>query len=153
MPMFRTEIEDGSSFLAFIFQQLGVWLVFAFWGAIGSGWLARLNGLGPAANSLEALGNVTAGLVPAFFVGRLVQAKLAHFAYSGRWLWLLPGALLAALLVSAALNARLSEDLADFLYPPNEPEAFWAVVFGLYPTMGCVGYSFGIWFQARRSSS
>jgi len=153
MSMFQTEIEEGSSFLAFFLQQVGVCVASVFWGAISAEWLAHLSGLGPAGSLTEAVGNIASGLGLAFLFGRLLRSRLPHFTYSGRWVWLLPGTLLAAGLLSSAFHSRLERDLPDLLFPPNDGEELWAVVLFLYPTLGCIGYSLGTRFQGRRSNS
>ena len=99
---------------------------------------------------METTGNIVAGLGFGFVLGRLTRTKLLHSADSGRWACLLPTVLFAPALVSSALHPNLRHDLAELFFPP-EGEDLWAVVFFSYPTLGCTGYSLGIWFQSRRT--
>ncbi len=151
--MFQTEIQGDSSFLAFFLQEVGMVLSSALWGALCGNVLAHLTGPSPAGRLVEALGTIALGLTPTFLVGVLFGSRFPHFAYSGRWVWLLPTALFLIALLSSALDSMLGQELSDLLFPPDDPEAMWALAFLSYPTLGCIGYSLGICFYSRTKNS
>lgn len=148
--MFQTDVDEGPSFPAFFLQQLAVCVAGVIWGAVSGECLAQLNGLGSVGAVVEAAGNITSALGAAFILGRMARSKLPSFAYSGRWVWLLPSVLMAALFLSSAFSSRLGTDLLDLVSPPSEGESLWAVALMLYPTLGCVGYSLGVASRGRR---
>jgi hypothetical protein len=148
--MLTDEVKDGPSFLAFFFQQVGVCFAALIWGVVASEWLAHVAALSPVAELLEATANIAAGIGPPFFAGRLIRARFSYLGPSGRLIWILPTILMAGALFWSGFNLRLARDMSDLLYPPEGPEAYWAVAFFSYPTFGCAGYSLGVWFQGRR---
>jgi hypothetical protein len=148
--MFQAEVDEGPSFPAFLLQQLAVCAVGVIWGAVSGECLAQLNGPGRVRGVLEAAGNVASALGPAFLLGRLARSRFPKFACSGRWVWLLPSALMAAAVLSSAFESRLGTDLLEILSPPSEGESLWAIVLFLYPTLGCLGYSLGVAPRGRR---
>jgi hypothetical protein len=148
--MFQTEIEEGS-FVSFLFQQAAACVVSVVWALLVSVGLARLNEVGLIGKISEGVGNMAAALGPSFFIGRLVQTKSPRFAYSGRWIWLLPTSLFTAWLLAVGLHPTGWQYLATVFFPPNDAEEMWGVVFFTYPTFGCLGYSLGIWSRRRSS--
>ena len=147
--MFENEIDEGMSFPAFLLQQIGVFLAFVLWGGLGSGWIGSfplLRDGGP----LTAATNAAWGLIPAFFAGRWIRANDRWSAHSGGYIWLLPVGLLVWALISGAVHSTLARDFRDLLYPPHEDKLDGlVVVLFTVPTLGCIGYSVGIWFQGR----
>ena len=149
--MFQTEVDEDRSFLAFASQQFIVCIGSVVWGLITMSlpfWLSRFGVIG---HLLESLSIVVLAVAPSFFGGRLIGSKTPRIAASGRWVWLLPVALLAAALLSSVFNSRIERDLSELLFPPPEGEAWWAVWLFTYPTLACVGYSLGIEYGRRKA--
>jgi hypothetical protein len=149
--MFSTEVKPDGGLPTFILQQLAVCCASMLWAA-ATVWLPMgLSGMGGLGKMFEASGVVALAMGPAFLCGRAVKSKFPKFEYSGRWVWLLPSALLAAMLVSFAFSSRLEQNVAELFFPPPEGEAWWGVLIFTYPTLGCVGYSLGIGSEAERA--
>lgn len=139
--------------VSFASQQLGGWVGFVLWALLTVPlpfWLSRY---GPLGRAFEALSIATLTLGPAFLVGRGVQRWLPDIAVSGRWLWLVPSSFVSASLFSSLVHSTLGRDLVDLFYPPPEGEAWWAVLFFTYPTLGFIGYAVGIAFETVRDPS
>jgi len=140
--MFETEIQSDGSLIAFIVQQLAVCVGSVVWAAISAPLPYALAGMGVLGRTLETASIFALALGPAFLCGRLIRSKRRQFAYSGRWVWLLPTALLLVLLLSSP--SKLSRNLGELFFPPSEGEAWWAVLVFTYPTLGSLSYSFGV---------
>ncbi len=150
--MFGTEIKSDSGLPTFILQQLAVCVGSIVWAVI-TVWLPQgLSGVGFLGKVLEATCIVALALGPAFLCGRAVKSKFPKFEYSGRWVWLLPSALLAVMLLSFAFSSRLEDNVAELFFPPPGGGAWWGVLIFTYPTLGCVGYSLGIGSEAGRAA-
>lgn len=150
--MFETEIDEDFSFLAFFVQLLGVFIPFILWGQFGVDWMGSLP-LFRHGGLVTAAGNIVWGLTPGFFLGCWGRARDPRNVRPGGYIWLVPVGLMAWALASGALNSTLARDLRDMFYPVQENglDGFVVVLFTI-PTLGCVGYSFGIWFQGRYPS-
>jgi hypothetical protein len=142
--VFGTEIRKDGSFVAFVVQQVGVWIASVIWALITIEFPRWLSQFGPVANILEAATIITLAFGPAFLCARWVRATHPDFAFSGRWIWILPCVLLiASLLQSLRRPALLLRGFSAVLYPPPDGEQWWAVLLFTFPLLGCVGYSFG----------
>jgi hypothetical protein len=149
--MFSTEIKSDGGLPTFILQQFAVCLGSLLWAAVTIPLPGGLSGIGGLRKLFEAQCIVALALGPAFLCGRMVRSRLPSLAYSGRWVWVLPSALMAAALISSAFSSTLDDNVAGLLFPPPEGEAWWGVLIFTYPTLGCVGYSLGIASKAGRA--
>ena len=153
--MFETEIHEDRSVVAFLIQQLAVWIISVIWALITASLPVWLSQFGPVARMFGAASVIGLASAPAFFGGRLIQYSYPHFAVSGRWVWVVPSIFLLALLVVFVIYTHepLSRNLADLFSPRNDLGSVLAALFVTYPTLGCVGYSVGIRVEHRKRVS
>jgi hypothetical protein len=153
--VFETEVHEDRSVFAFGSQQVGIWIGSVVWAFITVSLPVWLSQFGPVARVVEAISVIVLAFGPAFFYGRLIQAKYPHFAGSGRWVWLLPCIFMSALLLVFMFHVHVSlgRDIWEFFSPPDDLGGVLAVLFVTYPTLGCAGYSCGIWAKSREMAS
>jgi len=147
--MFETEADQGGSFVSFLLQQLAVIfgsVVWAFTAELPS-WMSQFGAIGRV---FEALTIIVLGGVPAFVAGYTMRRRAPTLAYSGRWIWFLPSAVVVAILTFSLFHSGLQDDLLELFSPPPIGEAWWAVLLVTYPTLGCCGYSLGMAFPRER---
>jgi len=97
----------------------------------------------------ESLCLIAIAFLPFFFMGLFLHLHSPKNTRSGRWIWVLPFCFLLNPLVSTFRYGSLARVVKDFLAPPSNGEAWWAVAFGTYPFLGCLGYSLGVLVAAN----
>jgi hypothetical protein len=150
--MFQTEVDENRSFLAFALQQILVCVGSVVWGLITMSlpfWLSRFGVIG---RLLEGFSIVSLVAAPSFLAGRLIGSGIPRIGASGRWVWVLPSALIGIALLSSSFTSGIGRNISELFFPPPDGEAWWAVWFFTCPTIACVGYSFGIEYERRKSS-
>jgi hypothetical protein len=141
--MFETEIHEGS-FLSYVLQQASVCLGSVIWA------LLTIDHIPEGSSAREALYIVSLSFgVPLVFSSG-IWYRFQGPADAAKRVWILPSALLLAMLLSSLVHGQLGRDIPELLFPPpHEGEAWWAVLFATYPTLGCLGYSLGAYLGTR----
>lgn len=140
----------GPSFFPWLIQQFCVPLIMFFCLAAAEAVLWNLSpGAGPshfAADVWETIVAWAAG----FFLAILANRFLPRFAANGRFIWILPSALLIMLICHGLYLKNARQIFIGFFYPFNENEE--DLIFGLatLPTYACIAYSLGILFARSR---
>ncbi len=153
--MFDTEIESGPSILAWVIQQLAapllpMTLTLVAVGAVGDA--TRAAGYAIDYYAAPVVGGAfwVAPPILGYGLGTLVRRLAPSAARVGRWVWVIPVAVLVLACVGVALGHR--EDLLLLVWPRSGEEA-WGYVLVTGPTLAAVAYSLAmgqVWGRLRR---
>jgi hypothetical protein len=138
----------GRLFVAWGIQQVAVPVSILTLVLVASGPLEGLLHRGPDGApdpGLEDLVSTAVFWALGFVLALLVRRVLPSAATTGKWIWPLPTATVAAALASDL--ARFGpHEVVGYFYPKGEDG--WPAVLFVFPTYACVAYSIGM---ARRS--
>jgi hypothetical protein len=153
--MFETTIDKGPSAASWLAQQFGVPIISLLWALttaqVGDRIKAALGS--PAGDVVRvawyALFIWGSGLLLSLFVHRLIPRS----GTEGRWIWILPSLGFVTLFIDDLRHFPIRQVSADFFYPGDNGEGWWALVLATYPTAASIGYSLGMTYLNRRTDS
>ncbi|MBZ5610116.1 MAG: hypothetical protein LAP38_17785 [Acidobacteriia bacterium] len=149
--MFKTELSDDFSFMAWLSQQVGAVLVPVIWAMITADIPVSLGGL------TYPIGKVAAFIWNAVFVwgigfplALVVHRLLPRAASAGRWVWVLPTFFFLLTFIGDSVMSSLGHAFSNLFYTGSNGEGEWATALITYPTSECALYSLAMYLASRR---
>lgn len=143
---------SGPSFFPWLVQQIFVPLfVFLCLGATSAIPQSFSPGVFPPPRLAEDIWEMIVAWAAGFLLAVLVNRLLPRFATNGRFIWVLPSALLIMLICDSLYVEDVRQVLTEFFYPVNKNEEDLAFGFATLPTYACISYSLGILFSRARA--